>query len=69
MFTMALCMCSDSDLDMLTQKSNSIREQYIEFVEQVSPYIKAGDKYTVNRRINMVKDFIKRLIDDYKNTV
>ncbi|WP_051200675.1 DUF262 domain-containing protein [Butyrivibrio sp. XPD2002] len=64
-FTMAFAKRSDLELDKLVSNKMDVRNKYFAFLDDVVDYLRAGDKYTVSRRIVMVDDFIRELIDAY----
>lgn len=53
----------DNDLNKLIRNRNYVVNAYFDFISKNALYFKAGDKYTVNKRVQLMNDFIGEMID------
>ncbi len=63
-FTRALNNRSDEELDKLVENEGAVKGRYVRFVSTIADFLKAGDKYTVSKRLQFVDEFIGELIND-----
>jgi len=59
----------DHDMDVLVDNKDAVFERYDEFLKKNADYLKAGDRYTVNKRIQLVDEFIGGLVIDFKDRI
>ena len=61
-FLTNISQMSDDEVKGLVRKKDMVLERYFELVRsEYVNYLKASDKYTVNRRLQMTKDFLEEM--------
>lgn len=68
-FLLAVSERSDEELRGLVLHREQAIERYKRFTQINADMFKAGDKYTLNRRFQLVDEFMGELVNDYADTV
>ena len=63
----AISKRQDTELNRLVKNKDAVFSDYKFFLDNYADYLKAGDKSTVNRRIQLVDTLIEDMINAYGN--